>query len=227
MAHLTSSSNRLKAFTVFRREKSQLPYLSDFSDAFEAGPLAQAGYSSSVVATSLNHDMAITYTGHIDIRRDRTINRVLSWQAINAVADPGNPGSYVKWKSLVFCAEKTPNQSADELNDDIFPFFDSQFGTYDSANHPQGGNYLTTITSTGKFVGHKNPPYGNNDDLPTFAQPAGDFPYQDSNNGLSITWKLTWSADCAGMEGTCSDRSKITKNACDGVGGDWTPCEGG
>lgn len=218
---LHSNPARFDYFKKFRRVGSTIPKSTEFNNEFEASSMSNAGFNSNNIVTSLNHDIATDYTGQIDYRRDRSITRVLGWQAINAVADPGNPGTYINYKSLVFCAEKgdSKKETITELNNKHIPFFDSQFGTYDSTNHPAGGEHIVNITSTGLQV------YDSTNQYPTFAQPADDYPYQDNQNGLSITWKLGWSSPCAEVNGHCSNDPLITtKAACEMGGGTWTAC---
>ena len=217
---LHSNPTRANRFKEFRRPKSALPKSTDFRDEFEAGSMSNAGYNENVVVTSLNHDIAIEYTGQIDYRRDRSITRVLGWQAINAVADPANPGSYIKYKSLVFAADNAdPPQKVITSLTDQYAFFDSQFGTFDSTNHPLGGEHLVKITSTGEM------PYNSTNKFPTYSQPTDAYPYQDNQNGLSITWRLSWTAPCGEVAGSCSNDPLITtKVACENGGGTWTDC---
>ena len=153
------------------------------------------------------------------------MTRVLGWQTINAIGDPGQPGTYISYKSLVFCADDKDHrdETLGELTDDQVVFFESQFGTYDSQNHPGGGEYLATITSTGIW------PYEGSDPLPKFSQSSDAYPYQDNQNGLSVTWQLTWGAPCGEVEGACSkydshDGVYITKTTCESAGGTWTEC---
>ena len=217
--NLHSNPTRAERFVKFRRKESELPKSSDFTEEFEAANMGNAGYNENVIVTSLNHDLSISYTGQTHHERSRDMTRVMGWQTVNAIGDPGNPGTWIKYKSLVFCADKSDHKmSISELDDTIYPFFDSQFGTYDSTNHPGGGEYLVTISQTGDY------PYGNNDPKPKFTQPTKDYPYHDNQNGLSMTWQLTWSAPCGGVAGGCSDHEHKTKVACQNAGGTWTDC---
>jgi len=217
---LHSSSKRMDRFEKFRREGSEIPTSSNFLTEQTAGAMGNAGYNESVIVTSLNHDLAISYTGQTHHSRSRDMTRVMGWQTVNAVGDPGTPGTWIKYKSLVFCADigETHTNSITTLTDNQVAFFDSQFGTYDSANYPSNGEYLTTINSTGAF------PYGSNDGKPTFTQPSKAYPYHDNQNGLSITWKLTWSAPCGEVAGGCSDDLYKTKTACQNASKLWTDC---
>jgi hypothetical protein len=226
--HLHSSKVRLTRFNQFRRDKSILPKYTDFTDEYEVGEMGQAGYNNEVIVTNLNHDLSIVYTGQLDMRRDRDLHRIATWQGQNAVGDPGSPGTYIKYKSLVFCADAEQHRKTiSTLGDEVYAFFDSQFGTYDSTNHPANGQYLVNYT-TGKFVGHKTEPYGANDDLPTYSQPPKDFPAQDNQNGLSVTWKLAWSSPCHDCAGSCTNNAdpafQLSQSACETAGGVWTPC---
>ncbi len=221
---LHSNPVRVSNFSKFRRVGSTVPKSTEFNNEFEASAMTNAGFNSNNIVTSLNHDIATDYTGQIDHRRERGISRVLGWQAINAVADPGNPGTYISYKSLVFCAEQNENPketitSLPTSHGPPYAFFDSQFGSYDSTNHPAGGEHIVNITSTGLQL------YDSTNQYPTFAQPADAYPYQDNQNGLSITWKLSWSSPCAEVNGHCSNDPLITtKAACEMGGGTWTAC---
>ena len=228
---LHSCYERLARFEKFRMEDSQLPEPDDWTDEFKAGAMGNAGYADDVVVTNVNHDISIIYTGQIDIQRGRDLARILSWQGQNAIGDPGAPGTYMKYKSLVFCADpakyRATISNGELIDESIYPFFDSQFGTYDSTNHPDNGQYLVNYT-TGKFVGHQSAPYAANDDTPTFTQPPKAYPSQDNQNGLSVTWKLAWSSPCHDCAGSCSNNAdpafQLTKSACETAGGTWTPC---
>jgi hypothetical protein len=216
---LHSSSKRTDRFTKFRRIGSKIPTSTNFLTEQVAGQMGNAGYNENVIVTSLNHDLAISYTGQTHHSRSRDMTRVMGWQTVNAIGDPGAPGTWISYKSLVFCADK--GKHADSLNaltDSQIAFFDSQFGTYDSANYPNNGEYLVTISSTGAF------PYGTNDGKPKFTQPPKAYPFHDNQNGLSMTWKLTWSAPCGEVAGGCSDNLYKTKTACQNASKLWTDC---
>jgi hypothetical protein len=216
---LVTNKTRLNRFKQFRRVKSNLPSPTNFTEEFQASAMGQAGFNDQVIVTSLNHDIAISYTGQTDHSRGRDMTRVLGWQTVNAVGDPGSPGTWISYKSLVFCADNLEHRDTlPELTDDVYAFFDSQFGTYDSTNHPQGGEYLASITSTGQW------PYGQDDGKPTFGQSSDAYPYHDNQNGLSMTWQLTWSSPCGEVAGACSDGISITKTACQTAGETWLDC---
>ena len=222
---LQINPTRVDRFEQFRRPESELPEASNVTEEFGAGGMGNQGYNSSVVVTSVNHDIAIDYTGQIDYRRDRSLTRVLGWQGINAVADPANPGTFVKYKSLVFAANNAdpPVERVEAVEDGDYAFFDSQFGTFDSTNHPLGGDHYVNFNSTGAW------PYGNNDAKPTFTQPSDPYPYQDNQNGMSVTWRLSWSAPCGEVAGSCSKYDShggvyVTKATCEAANGVWTDC---
>ena len=67
-----------------------------------------------------------------------------------------------------------------------FPVFDSLFGAENDESLPTGSP-LSINQSDFSFTGT-----------------TGYFPFQDGNNGMNITWALTWSAPCAGVVG-CVD----------------------
>jgi hypothetical protein len=272
---------RADRFNDYRRPKAIYPTSTNVTNEAASAEMGNQGYAEDVTVTSLNHDIAHDYTGQIDYRRDRSVTRVLGWQAINAVADPAIPGTFVKYKSLIFCANNkdNPTTTISELTKSEYAFFDSQFGTYDSVNHVngkhQGGEHQAIFNSTGEW------PYGSNDDKPTYIQPLGtssapnicsnssyttettceapgvcsdtsyttkttciaasktwtsshvwgpkEYPYQDSQNGLSVTWRLSWSAPCGDVPGSCSKYDShggvyVTKATCETANGVWTDC---
>jgi hypothetical protein len=213
---LRTGVKRLERFKKYRRIGSICPNPDDAVGEIElAGITAQNGQVPPFCVTSLNHSSDIFYTGAIDTDRDRHLTRTLSWTAINAQQDPSSPGTYIPYKSLVFGGAK--GDGVGENMDSLYPFFDALFGSYDPTNHPAGGEFLPTF-NTGTW------PYNTIANKPKFTESTKDYPYPDNQNGLDITWKLTWSAPCGGVAGFCDDDQYLTKGNCQGASQTWTDC---
>jgi len=207
-------------------EKASLPKTEDYTDSIDAGPLGQAGYSwNGIVVNSWEHETTVFKGSEDFTKRTRDITRVCSWQAKNAKQDSAkHPVSqqyeWIRYRSLVF-GYQNPNAQ----NSPFIPFFDSLFSTFkycDDDNPASiteklcctnnngtwandacsngtktwggGGNYLPSFT-TPKDASHTDF---------TYTGAKGNYPFQDGQNGLNITWKLTWSAPCGGVS-NCTD----------------------
>lgn len=179
---------RLKQFKAYRTTGAKIPdpFPGPSGSIFKeisATQMDQFGYGVQNIVTSYSSDFVVTQGAYIPESRTRHITRAASWQHKNVNLD-GDPGAFIKYKSLVF---KHKN----------YAFMDSLFGSRDMVNYPQGGLFQPTINNYVNFT-----PVGEIDGPWTGTQ--GAFPFQDSKNGLSITWKLAWSAPCNGVVG-CVD----------------------
>lgn len=149
--------------------------------------MGQGGYTNKNIVISENHDMFKTDGAYEFPSRTRHITRTASWQGINAKQDPAVPGTFIRYKSLVFRHKE-------------YAFMDSLFGTFDVVNYPDDGTFQPRVHN---YANWETPAAGGLTSHPDghWTGTEGAFPYQDAQNGLSVTWKLEWSAPCAGVPG--------------------------
>ena len=188
---LVTGHPRLDAYVPFRNVDALFPHHYDYLTDSKAEGASSAGLTwNNEVVTVDSHDTTVTqYNGDEGTanegdytKRTRMTTRVCSWVPKNSQQEPIAPYDYIQYRSLVF-GWRNPKSEGDPP----FPVFDSLIGAENGESLPTGSPLHEFDQGDFSFTGT-----------------TGYFPFQDGNNGMNITWALTWSAPCAGVAG-CID----------------------
>jgi hypothetical protein len=186
-ADLETGKGRLDSFNDFRQEKCKVPRTSDYLEEDTSVGLRSEGYYwNGQIISAPDHETTVTqYNGDPGsanagdfTSRTRKTTRVSAWVPKNSKQNSIDPFDYIQYRSLVFEYRDSKEGS--------FPTFDSLFGASNDEFLPSGAPLSTDLEDF------------------SFSGTTGYFPFQDGNNGMNITWALTWSAPCGGING-CTD----------------------